>query len=243
MINLPKHIAIIMDGNGRWAVRKKLPRVAGHHKGVEALRAIIKHSVERQIQVITLFAFSSENWQRPPLEVNLLMTLMQKLLIEEVDQLHANNIKLRVIGNITPLASVLRAAINNAEMTTKNNTGLQLNIAINYGGRWDIVQAARALCVQAQAGEINPTDISEAMFNQYMMLTNIPEPDLLIRTSGEQRLSNFLLWQLAYTEIYFSPVLWPDFTPKDLDAALYFYQHRERRFGGVEENLSQVEHA
>jgi len=243
MINLPKHIAIIMDGNGRWAVRKKLPRIAGHHKGVEALRAIIKHSVERQIQVITLFAFSSENWQRPPLEVNLLMTLMQKLLIEEVDQLHANNIKLRVIGNITPLASVLRAAINNAEITTKNNTGLQLNIAINYGGRWDIVQAARALCVQAQAGEINPTDISETMFNQYLMLTNIPEPDLLIRTSGEQRLSNFLLWQLAYTEIYFSPVLWPDFTPKDLDAALYFYQHRERRFGSVEENLSQVEHA
>jgi undecaprenyl diphosphate synthase len=230
-----------MDGNGRWAERRMLPRVAGHHRGVESARAVVQHCVDLNIPVLTLFAFSSENWQRPPTEVKLLMTLLQKLLADEVHQLHVNNVKLRVIGDKERLAPALQAAIVHAETTTRYNTGLQLNIALNYGGRWDILQATRAVCVAVSAGELKLTDIDDNTFAQYLMLSDLPEPDLLVRTSGEQRISNFLLWQMAYTELYFSATLWPDFSAKDMDEALQFFARRHRRFGQVDIQLEQVD--
>ena len=235
MKNIPKHIALIMDGNGRWAERRMLPRVAGYHRGVDAARATVKYCIDLKIGVLTLFAFSSENWRRPPVEVKFLMGLLQKLLIEEAHQLHNNNVKLRVIGDMTRLADTLQQAIVEAQNLTANNTGLQLNIALNYGGRWDIVQAAQKLAYLAKNCAIESTDIDEALFARHLTLSDLPEPDLLIRTSGEQRISNFLLWQIAYTEIYFSPTFWPDFTAKDLDLALEFFTQRQRRFGLVGE--------
>ena len=240
MKTLPKHIAIIMDGNGRWAERRMLPRVTGHHRGVEALRSVMQHCIEKAIPILTLFAFSTENWQRPPAEVKFLMGILQKLLREELDELHAKNVKLRVIGDIEPLDPMLKSAIIAAELTTKENTGLQLNVALNYGGRWDIVQAARSICVAVNTGAFKITDITDSTFSKYLSLSDLPEPDLLIRTSGEQRLSNFLLWQLAYTEIYFTSILWPDFTATDLDAALQFFAQRHRRFGLVKAESEQV---
>jgi undecaprenyl diphosphate synthase len=239
---LPQHIAIIMDGNGRWAERRMLPRVTGHHRGVESARAVVKHCVEQNIPILTLFAFSSENWQRPMTEVKFLMNILQKLLFEELELLNTNNVKLRVIGDIEPLSPTLRAAIVDAELATKNNSGLKLNIALNYGGRWDIVQATRAVCEAVKAQDFTVADITENLFSRYLTLSDFPEPDLLIRTSGEQRISNFLLWQLAYTEIYFSQVLWPDFTTADLDKALDFFAQRNRRFGLVTPTLEQVDH-
>lgn len=233
MNEAPKHIAIIMDGSGRWAQRRMLPRIRGHHQGVESARAAVKHCVDLKIPILTLFAFSSENWQRPPTEVKLLMSILQNLLLNEVHELHANNVKLRVIGNIEALAASLRKAIISAETLTINNTGLQLNIALNYGGRWDITQAARKLCQAVVDQKITIDQINEEVFSQYVALSDLAPPDLLIRTSGEQRISNFLLWQLAYTEFYFCETLWPDFTAKDLNLALEFYAQRQRRFGGI----------
>lgn len=235
MKNLPKHVAIIMDGNGRWAESRLLPRILGHHRGVESARKVVQHCVDLRLPVLTLFAFSSENWRRPAKEVNLLMTLLQKLLLEEVHQLNANNVRLRVIGDKVRLNQMLQDAITHAETATVNNTGLQLNIALNYGGRWDIVQAAQRISSAVVAREINIADINEQLFSKYVMLADLAEPDLLIRTSGEQRLSNFLLWQMAYTEIYFTPALWPDFSSTELDLALEFFAQRQRRFGQVEQ--------
>lgn len=242
MQNLPQHIAIIMDGSGRWAQRRMLPRVTGHHRGVEATRAVVQRCADLQIQALTLFAFSSENWQRPATEVKALMSLLQNLLENEVHELHNNNVKLRVIGDMTRIDAALQQAIMNAQNLTANNTGLQLNIALNYGGRWDIVQAARAMCNAVLHGEQNLDDFTEENFAQYTSLNDLPAPDLLIRTSGEQRISNFLLWQLAYTEMYFCSILWPDFTAQDLDQAIEFYSQRQRRFGLVSEQLKKVEH-
>lgn len=233
MNEAPKHIAIIMDGSGRWAQRRMLPRIRGHHQGVESARTAVKHCVDLKIPILTLFAFSSENWQRPPTEVKLLMSILQNLLLNEVHELHANNVKLRVIGNVEALAASLRKAIISAENLTINNTGLQLNIALNYGGRWDITQAARKLCQAVMDQKIAIDQINEELFSQYVALSDLAPPDLLIRTSGEQRISNFLLWQLAYTEFYFCETLWPDFTAEDLDLALKFYAQRQRRFGGI----------
>lgn len=241
MARLPEHIAIIMDGSGRWAQRRMLPRVTGHHRGVEATRAIVQHCADLKIPALTLFAFSSENWQRPPTEVKALMSILQNLLENEVYELHSNNVKLRVIGELERLSVPLRQAIMTAQGLTVNNTGLQLNIALNYGGRWDIVQAARALCTAVIAGKENLSEMDESKFAQYVTLSELPEPDLLIRTSGEQRISNFLLWQLAYSELYFCDTLWPDFTAKDLDLALEFYAQRNRRFGLVGEQLKKVD--
>jgi undecaprenyl diphosphate synthase len=238
----PQHIAIIMDGNGRWAQRRLLPRIAGHNRGVEASRVIVQHCVEQKIPILTLFAFSSENWQRPATEVKLLMSLLQKLLMEEVQQLNTNNVKLRVIGELQTLAPALQQAIERAEILTVHNTGLQLNIALNYGGRWDIVQATRAIVAKVAAGALNSADIDESIMAAHMMLHDLPEPDLLIRTSGEQRISNFLLWQLAYTEIYFTNVLWPDFAVPDMQQALEFFASRERRYGLITDPAEQTEH-
>lgn len=242
MTTIPKHIAIIMDGSGRWAQRRFMPRIAGHHRGVEATRAVVQRCVELKIPVLTLFAFSSENWQRPAAEVTSLMSLLQNSLENEVQELHENNVKLRVIGDLTRLSSSLRDAVANALELTSNNTGLQLNIALNYGGRWDIVQAARALCADVIANKVALDAINEEMFAQHISLYDLPEPDLLIRTSGEQRISNFLLWQLAYTELYFCATLWPDFSAQDLDEALKFFAQRQRRFGGVSDQLKKVDY-
>lgn len=241
MTTLPKHIAIIMDGNGRWAQRRMLPRVSGHHRAAETTPLIVQRCIELQVQVLTLFAFSSENKKRPPTEVNLLMTLLQNLLLNEIHQLHSKNVKLRVIGEIGTLASALQQAIVSAHELTQNNTGLSLNIALNYGGRWDIVQAARAICTEVALGKVSINSIDETFFTQHVCLGDLHPPDLLIRTSGEQRISNFLLWQMAYAELYFCETLWPDFAPKDLDLALDFYAKRQRRFGLVSEQLKKVE--
>lgn len=241
MTTMPKHIAIIMDGNGRWAQRRMLPRVSGHHRAVETTPLIVQRCIELQIPILTLFAFSSENKKRPATEVNLLMALLQNLLLNEIHQLHAKNVKLRIIGDIAGLAPSLQQAIKSAHELTVANTGLILNIALNYGGRWDIVQAARNIYSAVQSGQININDIDEAMFNQHVCLGDLHAPDLLIRTSGEQRISNFLLWQMAYAELYFCETLWPDFAPADLDLALDFYAKRQRRFGLVSEQLKKVE--
>lgn len=238
MTNIPKHIAIIMDGNGRWAQRRMLPRVSGHNRAVETTPLVVQRCVELEIPILTLFAFSSENKKRPATEVKLLMSLLQNLLTNEVHELHTKNVKLNVIGDIAGLSKPLQEAIDAAHQLTANNSGLQLNIALNYGGRWDIVQAAQALAKAVQTGTIDISDISEDLFNQYTCLSNIPAPDLLIRTSGEQRISNFLLWQIAYTEIYFCPTLWPDFAAADLDKAIEFFASRQRRFGLLAEQLN-----
>ncbi len=240
-MKLPDHIAIIMDGSGRWAQRRMLPRVAGHNRGVEATRGVVQRCADLKIPVLTLFAFSSENWQRPAAEVKALMTLLQNLLENEIHELHTNNVRLRVIGDLARLAEPLRQATISAQSLTINNTGLQLNIALNYGGRWDIVQAARALCAAVIDGKETLEQINEAKFAQYVSLHDLPAPDLLIRTSGEQRISNFLLWQLAYSEMYFCQTLWPDFTAKDLDEAIEFYTQRQRRFGLVTDQLKKVD--
>lgn len=234
MVVLPNHIAIIMDGNGRWAQKRLLPRVAGHHRGVEAARLAVQACIQRNIKILSLFAFSSENWQRPATEVKLLMSLLQKLLSEEINELHNNNVKLKVLGAAEGLSAQMQLAIKSAEHLTRNNTGLQLNIALNYGGRWDILQAAQQLAVLAQRAEINAEQITPELFASKLSTAGMPDPDLLIRTSGEQRISNFLLWQMAYSEIYFTDVLWPDFGDQDLARALEFYALRQRRFGLVE---------
>lgn len=241
MTTLPQHIAIIMDGNGRWAQRRMLPRVSGHHRAVETTPLIVQHCIDLHIPVLTLFAFSSENKKRPATEVNLLMSLLQNLLRNEIHQLHEKNVKLRIIGDVASLAPQLQQAIQAAHELTNTNTGLLLNIALNYGGRWDIVEASKAICVAVQQGKLAVTDINEQVFNQYVCLSDLPAPDLLIRTSGEQRISNFLLWQAAYAELYFCDTLWPDFSPQDLDQALDFYATRQRRFGLVSEQLKKIE--
>ena len=240
MSNL-RHIAVIMDGNGRWAKSRGLPRVAGHHKGVDAVRALVSSCIKHKIQVLTLFAFSSENWQRPKLEVKLLMNLFLKLLKEEINKLHENGIKLKIIGGRNRLDKMLQELINNAEDLTKDNTILQLNLAINYGGRADIVNACKVIADRVQIGLIRPEKIDENLFANYLSLSGISEPDLLIRTSGEKRISNFLLWDLAYTELYFTDILWPDFNEADLLKAINFYHTRDRRYGKLE--IKEVDYA
>ena len=239
----PKHIALVMDGNGRWAEKRFLPRVAGHRKGVETARSVIQSCLDKKIQVLTLFAFSSENWHRPKAEVNVLMGLLKRLLVEEVSKLNDENVKLCVIGDPGRLPKDLQLAIVEAEALTENNSGLRLNIALNYGGRWDIVQAAKQLCSEVISGQLELSDVSESTFGSFMSLSELPEPDLLVRTSGEQRISNFLLWQLAYSEIYFTDTLWPDFSERDLLKALDFFAQRERRFGRTSQQVEQLNHA
>ncbi|MEJ2565294.1 MAG: isoprenyl transferase [Gammaproteobacteria bacterium] len=228
---LPRHVAIIMDGNGRWAKKRLLPRIAGHRAGVETVRQAVKACAEKGIEVLTLFAFSSENWRRPAKEVSLLMELFLTALQRESRRLHANNVKLKIIGDRSAFAPRLQEEIAKAEELSRDNTGLTLVIAANYGGRWDVVQAARHLGEQIAAGKLQPKDISPEMFEAQLALYGLPEPDLFIRTGGEQRISNFLLWHLAYTELYFTDTLWPDFDAQAFENALSSYATRQRRFG------------
>ena len=224
---VPRHVAIIMDGNGRWATKRFMPRVAGHVKGVEAVRGIVEACVQRGVQYLTLFAFSSENWRRPVDEVSFLMRLFITALEREVAKMHANNIRLKVVGELSRFEEQLQQMIVTAERKTANNSGLTVTVCANYGGRWDIMQALGKL-VQAQPGL---TQFDEDQLAEHLVMAYAPEPDLFIRTGGEQRISNFLLWQLAYTEIYFTDTYWPDFDAAALDIAIDSYQQRERRFG------------
>lgn len=229
--NLPKHVAIVMDGNGRWATRRNLPRIAGHQAGAKAVRAAIDICGNKGIEALTLFAFSCENWGRPAEEVNFLMELFLKTLQRQTKNLHKNNVQLRVIGDYTSFNKKLQQRILSTQQLTAGNTGLKLIIAANYSGRWDITQAAKKLGEQIEAGKIKASDITTTTFQQALNLADVPEPDLLIRTSGEQRISNFMLWQFAYTEFYFTETLWPDFNAAVFEEALRNYDARQRRFG------------
>jgi undecaprenyl diphosphate synthase len=231
---IPRHVAIIMDGNGRWARKRFLPRVAGHKRGVDILRRVIQASIERGIEYLTVFAFSSENWRRPSDEVSYLMNLFVSALNEEVARLHENGIRLRIIGDLSRFEPRLRELIEAGERTTAGNSRLTLTIAANYGGRWDILQAANRL---ARAYPEKCGEWTESDFAPYLALAHTPEPDLFIRTGGEQRISNFMIWQLAYTELYFTDRLWPEFDARTLDAAIASYRRRERRFGRTSEQL------
>lgn len=232
----PKHIAIIMDGNGRWARKRFLPRVAGHKRGVEAVRDVVKYCLNLKVEHLTLFAFSSENWRRPTEEVSFLMGLFMQALKREVDKLHKNNIKLIMIGDRSRFDGTLIAQIEAAEALTANNTALTLTIAANYGGRWDVLQAVNKMqvAIPQLAGFYR-----EEHLTPYLAMHYAPEPDLFIRTGGEKRISNFLLWQLAYTELYFTDTLWPDFNEEAFNLAIASYQNRERRFGRTSEQLEQ----
>ena len=231
--DVPRHVAIIMDGNGRWAKRRLMPRVAGHRKGVEALRGVIRACAERGVTHLTVFAFSSENWRRPQEEVTLLMELFMRALENEVARLHENNIRFRLIGDLSSFSERIQTLIRDAETLTCNNTRLTFTVAAHYGGRWDIVQAVKKL----MAAGVTADDMNEAALAQQLSMADVPEPDLFIRTGGEKRISNFLLWQLAYTELYFTDTLWPDFNAKSLDAAIASYRIRERRFGRTSEQV------
>jgi undecaprenyl diphosphate synthase len=232
--DIPNHIAIIMDGNGRWAKKRFLPRVAGHKVGLETVREIIKQCVNLGVNYLTLFAFSSENWRRPPDEVSFLMSLFMDALKKEVRKLHKNNVRFIMIGNKSQFNEALAAEISAAELLTTNNTGLTLTIAANYGGRWDILQAVNSM---HQANPELLGNYTEDHLAPYLSMHYAPEPDLFIRTGGEKRVSNFLLWQLAYTEFYFTDTLWPDFDQDCFDIAIQSYKKRERRFGRTSEQL------
>lgn len=233
---IPRHIAVIMDGNGRWAKKRFLPRVAGHKVGVETVRNMVKQCVNLGVNYLTLFAFSSENWRRPEEEVTFLMGLFMEALKKEVAKLHKNNVRLIIIGNRAQFGTALCAEIEAAEHLTQQNTGLTLTIAANYGGRWDILQAVNAMqkANPSQSGEFVEEDLTP-----YLAMHYAPEPDLFIRTGGEKRISNFLLWQLAYSELYFTDVLWPDFDGQAFQQAIQSYQQRERRFGRTSEQLTK----
>ncbi|MGD8784882.1 MAG: isoprenyl transferase [Thioalkalispiraceae bacterium] len=228
---LPRHVAIIMDGNGRWAEQRSLPRFQGHRAGVETVRRTVQMSGELGIEVLTLFAFSSENWRRPKKEVGLLMDLFLTALEREVKQLHKTGVQLRVIGDLSYFPAKLQQRIAKSMQLTKNNTGLVLNIAANYGGKWDMLQATRQLTKLVEQGQLSSEDITEDLFEQYLSLSDLPNPDLFIRTGGEQRISNFLIWQLAYSELYFTRILWPDFDREEYAKAIASFSTRQRRFG------------
>jgi undecaprenyl diphosphate synthase len=235
--NVPRHIAVIMDGNGRWAKKRYLPRIAGHRRGLEAVRDAIKACVEQGVEYLTLFAFSSENWRRPAEEVSLLMQLFVLAMEQEVVKLHKNNIRFKVIGDLSQFEPRLVQLIHDAETLTAGNTSLTLTIAANYGGRWDVMQALHRLLEEQPELASNFT---EGDIAPYLSMSFAPEPDLFIRTGGEQRISNFLLWQLAYSELYFTDTLWPDFDAQALNNAIQSYQQRERRFGRTSEQLQQT---
>jgi undecaprenyl diphosphate synthase len=228
---IPHHVAIVMDGNGRWATKRLLPRVAGHKKGVDALRACVAHCGKRGVQVLTVFAFSSENWNRPQDEVSGLMDLLAMALSREVPQLQVEGVRIHFVGDRSRLADKVRRGLEQAEALTAGNSRMVLNICFNYGGRWDIAQAAAALAARGE-------DVTEESLDRAMALAHVPDPDLLVRTGGEMRISNFLLWQAAYTELYFTDTLWPDFGAEALDDAFADYARRERRFGRTSQQLA-----
>lgn len=230
---MPRHIAIIMDGNGRWAKCKGLPRALGHRAGVESLRDIVTTAVNMELEVLTTYAFSTENWKRPTDEVGLLMRLFSEYLDSEIDELHKKNVQIRFIGKVDELATELQHKVEKAQMHTSKNTGLVFNLAVNYGGRSEIVRSVQIIGEKIAKGELLPQDITEKNIQEYLYTADLPDPDLLIRPSGDFRVSNFLLWQSAYTEYWFTDIYWPDFKPEHLIEAIVDYQQRERRFGGL----------
>ena len=240
-IKIPRHVAIIMDGNGRWAEQRNKVRIMGHRAGVEAVRGVVEHSAKAGVEVLTLFAFSSENWKRPKKEVGLLMELFMTALGHEVKRLHKNNVRLRVVGDLEKFSKPLQKRIAGAEELTQDNTGLTVVVAANYGGRWDIAQAAQQLAQRVKDGELDVEEITAERITECVSLSDLPEPDLFIRTGGEQRISNFLLWQLAYTELYFTDTLWPDFNAEAYGEALASFAMRQRRFGRTGKQVIEAE--
>ena len=239
--SLPRHVAIVMDGSGRWARRRRLPRFAGHRAGVDAARNLVQACGEKEIEVLTLFAFSSENWRRPPEEVETLMGLFRNALKQEARNLHEHNVRLEIVGERRVLNDMLRQRIVQAEELTRTNTGLRLMIAMNYGGRWDVTQACREIANRVRDGELDPDSITPEIVDRYLSFSELPAPDLFIRTGGEMRVSNFLIWHLAYTELYFTDTLWPDFDHRSFDAALDAYASRQRRFGLTSEQVVKTQ--
>jgi len=241
--SLPRHIAIIMDGNGRWARSRMLPRPVGHREGVKSVRRVVEACIDKGVRALTLFAFSSENWRRPTEEVSLIMGLFVHTLQKEVNSLDRNGVRLRFIGDRDAFSEDLQTLIEKSEMQTRNNTKLDLVIAANYGGQWDITRAFQHLAGKIESGELHAKDITGDVIADEMSMSDLPLPDLFIRTGGEQRISNFLLWQLAYTELYFTDVLWPAFAERQLDEALLWYANRQRRFGRTGEQVEQIKGA
>ncbi|RQD67788.1 MAG: isoprenyl transferase [Tindallia sp. MSAO_Bac2] len=233
MNNIPRHIAVIMDGNGRWAKQRNLPRSAGHRKGVEALRDVVKKASDLSVEVLTVFAFSTENWKRPTEEVGFLMNLLREYIRKELDELHQNNVKIVTIGNLSTLQPGLQEDISAAIKKTKQNSGLIFNIALNYGGKDEIARAVTKMLKEENIEDLSTVDKIQKAMEKYLDTYGLPEPDLLIRTSGEMRISNFLIWQLAYAEFYFTDTLWPDFNGQELVKAIDQYNNRSRRFGGL----------
>ena len=230
---MPKHIAIIMDGNGRWAIKRGLPRTMGHRAGVQTIKTVTKECGNLGVKYLTLYAFSTENWKRPKEEVSALMNLVIEFIKNEIDELHENNVKVQTIGDLSKFPQKPRQAILWAIDKTKENTGVVLTLALNYGGRDEILRGIKSLVEDVKVGKIDIDDIEESLFNNYLYTKNMPDPDLIIRPSGEQRLSNFLLWQCAYSEFWYSQINWPDFKAEDLRKAIFDYQNRDRRFGGI----------
>jgi undecaprenyl diphosphate synthase len=235
---IPTHIAIIMDGNGRWARQRGLPRVAGHKKGVDSVRDTVEACAQLGVKYLTLYTFSTENWKRPKDEVSTLMRLLVKSLRDETDELHQNDIKLTTIGDTASLPKEVQAELNDAKEKLKNNKRMTLNLALSYSGRWEILNAVKQIAMEAKEGKIDPSEIEDKTFSGYLTTKDMPEPDLLIRTSGEFRVSNFLLWQIAYTEFYISKVFWPEFRRNNIYEAIKDFQLRERRFGKVSEQIT-----
>lgn len=235
MGNIPKHIAIIMDGNGRWAKAKNLPRALGHKAGVETIRRIIKEGDRLGVKYMTLYAFSTENWKRPKAEITTLMKLLVQYLKEEISELHENGVVINILGDTSKLPKDCIDEIQKAREITKDNTGIVMNVALNYGGRDEIVRATKAIAEMVALGDIKPNDIDDKIFENHLYTKDMPDPDIIIRPSGEQRLSNFLLWQCAYSEFWYSNINWPDFTEVDLRRAIYDFQNRDRRFGAIKD--------
>jgi undecaprenyl diphosphate synthase len=238
-ISKPKHIAIIMDGNGRWAKERSLPRAAGHRAGVKTLRKLIEHAVKIKLNTLTVYAFSTENWRRPEKEVGLLMDLFMTALQSEVKDLHKNNVQLKFIGDKSAFSDKLQKTISDSESLTALNSGLYLNVAANYSGRWDITQAVQSIVQDVASNNLVVDDVNEMLISNKLSLATCEEPDLFIRTGGEQRISNYLLWQLAYTELFFTDTYWPDFDPEQLDRTLVWFANRQRRFGKTPEQIEK----
>lgn len=232
--NIPKHIAIIMDGNGRWAKKRKLPRTAGHRKGVQVVEQIIEAAADLGVRVLTLYAFSTENWNRPKIEVSMLLRTLQRFLKMRLNKMLRNGIQLRVMGEIEKFPPIIQTLLKDAQQQTQHNSRIILNLALNYGSRTEIMHAVRKIAAQLNEGALHITELNEATFSKFLYTDDLPDPDLLIRTSGEMRISNFMLWQLSYAELYFCSKLWPDFTKADFIEAILQYQKRERRFGGID---------
>jgi undecaprenyl diphosphate synthase len=237
---IPSHVAIIMDGNGRWAAQRGNNRIFGHEHGVEAVRAAIKAASQLGVKYLTLYAFSTENWNRPKFEIDALMSLMVHVIKAETDDLNKNNVRLKIIGERDRLPNNVRKETDKMVEKLSANTGLTVVMALSYSSRWEIINAVKTIANDVKKGKINPEDISDEQFHTYLATAEIPDPELMIRTSGESRLSNFLLWQLAYAELYFTPTLWPDFSEEDFYAAIIDYQQRERRFGKTSEQIKKT---